>query len=72
MKKIIALQNLDCANCASKMETKISKIKGVFSVSVNFLTQKMILDIEETAFESIVDEIKAVCKKVEPDCTLKI
>lgn len=72
MKKIIALQDLDCANCAAKMETAISKIDGVNSASVNFMTQKMIIDITDENAERILKEIKSVCKKVEPDCILRI
>ena len=72
MKKVIALQDLDCANCAAKMETAIRNIDGVHSVSVNFITQKMIIDIDDGNVESLLKEIKTVSKKVEPDCTLKI
>lgn len=72
MKKIIALQDLDCANCAAKMEAAINKIDGVNSASVNFMTQKMIIDVTDENAERILKEIKAVCKKVEPDCILRI
>lgn len=72
MKKIIALQDLDCANCAAKMEDGIRKLNGVKSVSVSFMTQKMILDIDENNSENIIKEIKAVCRKIEPVCKLKI
>lgn len=67
MKKTYKLQNLDCANCAAKMERSIAKIKGVNEVSISFMTQKMILDIED---ETIMDEISRAIKKVEPDCTV--
>lgn len=72
MKKIIALQDLDCASCAAKMEDAVRKINGVDSVSISFMTQKMILDIDETNANNIMKEIKSVCKRVEPDCKLKI
>ncbi len=72
MKKVIALQDLDCANCAAKMEAAIRSIDGVHSVSVNFITQKMIIDIDDGNVELLLKEIKSVCKKVEPDCILKI
>ncbi len=72
MKKTIALQDLDCANCAAKMENGIKKIDGVNSVSISFMTQKMVLDIEDANSENILKEIKAVCKRIEPDCILKI
>ncbi len=72
MKKVIALQDLACANCAAKMEAAIRSIDGVHSVSVNFITQKMIIDIDDGNVEPLLKEIKSVCKKVEPDCILKI
>lgn len=72
MKKVIAFQDLDCANCAAKMEDGIRKLNGVKSVSVSFMTQKMILDIDENNSENIINEIKAVCRKIEPVCKLKI
>lgn len=72
MKKIIALQDLDCANCAAKMENAIKKVDGVIVASVNFMTQKMILELDDTNTTEILQKIKAVCKKVEPDCILKI
>lgn len=67
MKKTYKLQDLDCANCAAKMERAIAKIKGVNEVSVSFIAQKMILDIEA---EEIMDEVLRVIRKVEPDCTV--
>lgn len=72
MKKVIALQDLDCANCAAKMENGIRKLTGVNSVSISFMTQKMVLDIDDSNAEQILKDIKAVCKKIEPDCKLKI
>ena len=72
MKKVIALQDLDCANCAAKMENGIKKLAGVNSVSISFMTQKMTLDIDDANAEQILKEIKAVCKRIEPDCKLKI
>lgn len=72
MKKVIALQDLDCANCAAKMENGIKKIAGVNSASISFMTQKMVLDIADTNAEQILKEIRAVCKRIEPDCVLKI
>lgn len=72
MKKIIAMQDLDCANCAAKMEQSVSKIKGVNSCTINFMMQKMKLDIDEANAEEILQEIKVAVKKIEPDCRLKI
>lgn len=71
MKKVIVLENLDCANCAAKMENAIRKIEGVKNVTINFMLQKMTLEADDAAFDAIITEAKKVCKKVEPDCILK-
>ena len=70
MKKIFKLQNLDCANCAAKIEHGISKIPGVHNVSVNFMSQKMNLEAPDDQFDAIVEEAVKVFKKVEPDCVV--
>ena len=70
MKKVYKLQDLDCANCAAKMEKAISKIDGVQSVRVNFMTQKMTLEADDARFESIIDEAARQIKKIEPDCMI--
>lgn len=72
MKKVIAMQDLDCANCAAKMEQSIRKIEGVVSVSINFMTQKMTLEVADDNFDEVIAKIKAAIKKIEPDCKLKI
>lgn len=71
MKKVIRLQDLGCANCAAKMERGIEKIKGVNSVSVDFMTQKIVLDCDDNAVDEIIAEMKKVCHKIEPDCIIK-
>lgn len=70
MKKRFKLENLDCANCAAKMEAAIQKIDGVNDATISFMAQKLTLDADETRFEAIVDEVQRVCKKVEPDCQI--
>lgn len=70
MKKRFKLTNLDCANCAAKMEDSIKKITGVNSASVSFLSQKLIIDADDSNFDKIMQQVVAVCKKVEPDCTI--
>lgn len=70
MKKVFKLEDLDCAACAAKMEDAIRKVEGVQEVSVNFMTQKLKLELEEENYDTIMKEIKKVCKKVEPDCTI--
>lgn len=72
MKKVIMLQDLDCANCAAKMECEIKKIDGVTNANVNFMLQKMTLELDTDDTKAVLDQIKKVCKKIEPDCVLKI
>lgn len=70
MKKKYPLKDLDCANCAAKMENAIKKIKGVNDVSVSFMTQKLTIDAQDEFFEGIMKEVVNVCRKVEPDCRI--
>ena len=71
MKKVYRLENLDCAHCASKIEQAIARLEGVDSVSVSFLTQKLILKAEENKIESIMNQAVQICKKIEPDCIIR-
>ena len=71
MKKNFKLEGLDCANCAAKMERGIAKIKGVNSVTVDFMTQKIVFDCEDGIMDEVVAEMKKVCHKIEPDCIIK-
>ena len=70
MKKRFKLLNLDCANCAAKMEDAIKKLDGVHDATVSFMTQKLTLDVDDARFEEILQQAVKACKKVEPDCTI--
>lgn len=70
MKKRYTLTDLDCANCAAKMESAIKKIDGVHDATVSFLTQKLSIDADDARFDAIMDQVVAVCRKVEPDCVI--
>ena len=70
MRKTFKLEDLDCANCAAKMETAIKKLDGVHDATVSFMTQKLTLDADDARFDAIVDECARVCAKVEPDCRI--
>ena len=72
MKKRYKLTDLDCANCAAKMEEAIKKIDGVNDATVSFMAQKMTVDADDSRFDEIMQEIVAVCKKVEPDCVINL
>ena len=62
--------DVDCANCAAKMEAAIQKIDGVTGASVNFMMQKMTLEAPDERFDEVLEQAVAVCKKVEPDCKI--
>ena len=70
MKKKFKLQDLDCANCAAKMEDAIKKIPGVNDANVSFMMQEMTIDAEDDKFDAIMEEVVRVCAKVEPDCKI--
>ena len=70
MKKVFKLRDLDCANCARKMEDAIRKIDGVEDVQVSFMMQKLTLVADEARFEEIVEKAVKACRKVEPDCEI--
>lgn len=64
MKKKFKLQDLDCANCAAKMEDTINKIDGVNEASVSFLTEKLILDAEDDKFDAVLAEAEKIITKI--------
>ena len=70
MKKTFKLQDLDCANCAAKMEEAIRKVDGVKDATVSFMMQKMTVEADEAHFDDIMQQVVKVCKRVEPDCEI--
>ena len=70
MRKAFKLQDLDCANCAAKMENAIKNIEGVKSASISFMTQKLGLEADDDRFEAVLAEAQRACKKFEPDCVI--
>ena len=70
MRKVFKLEDLDCANCAAKMEDAIKKISGVNSASMSFITQKLVVDCDPENLDAIMDEAERICKKIEPDMTI--
>lgn len=72
MKKTFKMIDLDCANCAAKMENAIKRIDGVISANVSFMSQKMTIEADDACFDDIVKEAVKVCNKVEPDCEIVI
>ena len=72
MKKTYRLTDLDCANCAAKMERAIQKIEGVQSASVQFMSQRLSMEAEEAAFPQILAEAQKAIAKIEPDCKIAL
>ena len=70
MRKVYKLEDLDCANCAAKMERAIAKIDGVDGGQVNFYLGHISIEAEESRIVEIMDQVVKVCRKVEPDCTI--
>ena len=71
MKRNYRIDGLDCAHCAAKMEKNVSKVKGVKEVSINFLTTKMMLNLEDENLDEIIAGIEAAVKAVDPRVVLK-
>ena len=64
---------VDCANCANLMEDTTRKVEGVASATVNFMTQKMIVEFEEGQdAKKVMKNVLKACRKVEPDCEIEL
>lgn len=71
MKKKFACE-IDCANCAAKVEEAISKLEGVDSVRVNFMMQKFTLEAADDRFDEVLRQAVAAGKKIEPDFSVEL
>lgn len=70
MKKVFRLDELDCANCAAKMESAINKIEGVEKATVNFMMKKLTIIADEDIFDEVLEKARRAVKKIEPDCNI--
>ena len=70
MRKVYRLKDLDCANCAAKMERAIQKINGITFAEVNFMAQKLTIETEEDSLVEVMEKVKVCVAKVEPDCII--
>ena len=64
------IKGLDCANCAAELENAIGKIDGINSVSISFIGEKIIIEIEDSKKDEIIEKVKNVIKKEEPEVTI--
>ena len=70
MKKVFRLEGLDCAHCAAKIEERVSKLEGVKSVVINFMTTKMTLESIDENIGEVVEKVKKLINEVEPDVNM--
>ena len=70
MKKVYHLEELDCANCAAKMERAINELPGVEKATVNFMAQKLVLTAEESRYQEILEQVEQAIRRIEPDCRI--
>ena len=65
------IENLDCANCAAKMQAAVSKLAGIKMCTINFFTLKMNLETEYEMTDELLNKIEKTIKKYESNVKLK-
>ena len=71
MKKKFTIE-VDCANCAAKIENAVKELPGVTNASISFMAQKMMLEADDDQFDAVLQEAVKVAKKVEPDFEIEL
>lgn len=71
MKMKFKIKGIDCANCAAELERAIQKIDGVTEASLSFMTEKLVMEIEDDRKDEVLKNLKKIVKKEEPDCTIE-
>lgn len=71
MKMKFKIKGIDCANCAAELERAIQKIEGVTEASLSFMTEKLVMEIEDDRKDEVLKNLKKIVKKEEPDCTIE-
>ena len=70
MRKSFKLDEIDCANCARKLQDELARLDGVDAVSVNFMTQRLTLTAADERFDEVLERVVALTARVEPDCEI--
>ncbi len=70
MRKSFKLDEIDCANCARKLQDELAALDGVDAVSVNFMTQKLTLTAADERFDEVLERVVALTARIEPDCEI--
>lgn len=63
---------VDCANCAAKIENAVKNLPGVVNANVSFMTQKMLLEAEDAQFDRVLKDVVKTAKKIEPDFEIEL
>ena len=71
MKKTYLIEDLCCAHCASKIETKVRELDGVTSANLNFIAQKLFVEFEDRIADTITASVVKISTKVEPDVSIE-
>ncbi len=73
MKRYIKIEDLCCANCAAKIEKAVNQLEDVTKCTVSFMAEKMLVEYDESKdFGPIFEEIKKICKRIEPEATVSL
>ena len=70
MRKVYKLEDLDCANCAAKIEKKVKAMDGVKDATVSFFAQKLVLEADDGRFDEIARKVAEVVHHTDADCTM--
>lgn len=70
MRKVFKLDEIDCANCAAKLEEAIKQVEGVQNASVNFMLQKLTLEATDEDFDQVLEDVINIVAEIEPDCEI--
>lgn len=72
MKKIVKLEGLCCANCAAKIEDGVRKLPGVKEATLSFMTQRLVMEVEEGREDEVIEAARKVKDKIEPEADFKV
>lgn len=71
MKKRFNLSDVDCANCAAKMEEGIKKLPGVKDASISFMAQKLTIEADEDQFDEILKAAEKIIKSIDEEASIQ-
>lgn len=71
MKNKFKIKGLDCANCAAELERAIQKVDGVDEATISFMSERLVIECEDSKKAEVMESVKKVIKKEEPDVTIE-